>query len=512
MAPAPRQTGYQVGFPLGSGGMATVRYGRRVAAGGFAHAVAIKELHPHLAGDPQLAAMFLDEARLAARVVHPNVVSILDVVSEGAAVWAVMQYVEGESLARLSTLARARSTRAPARVAVAIVIDVLAGLAAAHRATDERGQSLGIVHRDISPQNVMVGVDGVARVLDFGVAKANGRLQETRDGQVKGKLSYMAPEQLGGEASVVTDVYAVAIVLWELLAGRRLFEASTDLELMRKVLDGASSRPSEHAEVPPAIDDLVMTALASDPTRRFASAAEMGEALATAADGAVATRAEVGAWVESLADAELAQRRRAAAEMVDVAPEVWSAAPGPGREVFSQTFDPVTSTLVLPPAAPVTPAAPAAPARSSSRWPRFAAVAVAALAIGAGSATAARSLGPSVAPVAAARAVPPPAAAPVELPSPSTSTAASVSVSPSPSPVLAAASPVPVARGVRTGPAAAKAPTASSHASSRVPPTADPHASPGSPVAPPSRTDESCDPPFVVDANGVRQYKRACIR
>jgi eukaryotic-like serine/threonine-protein kinase len=179
---------------IGVGGMASVHLGRLLGPAGFTRTVAIKRLHPHLAKDPQLAAMFLDEARLAAAIRHANVVATLDVVEQEGELFLVMEYVHGASLSRL-----VRETGAiDPSIASAVVTGALHGLHAAHEAKDEEGHALEIVHRDVSPENVLVGVDGGARLLDFGVAKAASRLQTTRDGSIKGKLRYMAPEQLAG--------------------------------------------------------------------------------------------------------------------------------------------------------------------------------------------------------------------------------------------------------------------------------------------------------------------------
>jgi eukaryotic-like serine/threonine-protein kinase len=173
---------------LASGGMATVHIGRLLGPVGFSRTVAIKRLHPRYAGDPEFVSMFLEEARLVARIRHPHVVPMLDVVATAGELFLVMEYVAGESLARLAHAAAERGERVPLRVSVAILSGLLQGLHAAHEAHDEHGQPLGIVHRDVSPQNVLVGSDGQARVLDFGIAKAAGRVQTTADGQVKGKL------------------------------------------------------------------------------------------------------------------------------------------------------------------------------------------------------------------------------------------------------------------------------------------------------------------------------------
>ena len=208
---------------IAHGGMATVYVGRLVGSAGFARTVAIKRLHAAYARDPDFVSMFVDEARLAARIHHPNVVSTLDVVALEGELFLVMEYIQGESLARLERLASDRGDRIPEAMAASMIAGILHGLHAAHEARDERGEPLGIVHRDVSPQNVLVGVDGVARVLDFGIAKAAGRIQTTRDGQLKGKLAYMSPEQLRGEVTRTTDVYAAGVVLWEALTGRQLF-------------------------------------------------------------------------------------------------------------------------------------------------------------------------------------------------------------------------------------------------------------------------------------------------
>src|SRR5262245_51026591 len=166
---------YALHGELASGGMATVHLGRLLGPVGFSRTVAIKRLHAQYAQDPEFVSMFLDEARLAARIRHPNVVPTLDVVATSGELFLVMEYVPGESLSRLARAARDRMERMPPRIVSAIMSGVLHGLHAAHEAKSERGEPLGIVHRDVSPQNVLVGTDGVARVLDFGVAKAAGR-------------------------------------------------------------------------------------------------------------------------------------------------------------------------------------------------------------------------------------------------------------------------------------------------------------------------------------------------
>ncbi|MBK6695655.1 MAG: serine/threonine protein kinase [Myxococcales bacterium] len=306
---------YAVHGVLASGGMATVHFGRLRGPVGFSRTVAVKRLLPQFASDPEFVAMFVDEARLAARIRHPNVVPTLDVVTEGDEIFIVMEYVHGESLARLIQLAGQAKTRMPTRVACAIVRDMLSGLQAAHEARDERGAALGIVHRDVSPQNAIVGTDGVTRLLDFGVAKARGRSQVTREGQVKGKLAYMAPEQLlGDQMTRSVDVFAAAVVLWEVLTGRRLFRADSEGHVVTRILHGNIDLPSAVVpELGASFDEVVMKGLARDPEARFASARDFAQALAQAGD--MADAAEVGDWVARTASGSLTWRTERLAEV-----------------------------------------------------------------------------------------------------------------------------------------------------------------------------------------------------
>lgn len=305
----PRQIGrYALHAEIASGGMAAVHLGRLVGPVGFARTVAIKKLHAQFAKDPAFVAMFLDEARLAARIRHPNVVPTLDVVTIDDELFLVMEYVHGESLARLIKKARGREEDVPIEIAVSVIAQVLHGLHAAHEAKSERGSPLEIVHRDVSPQNVLVSVDGTSRVLDFGIAKATSRLQVTLEGQLKGKLAYMAPEQLEQhDVDRRVDVWATSVVLWELLAGRRLFHGDHPARLMKAVLSMEIEPPSALSKaVPPALDAIVMRGLSRDPGQRFASAREM--AIALEETGLVASQAAIGAWVERIAGDSLGER------------------------------------------------------------------------------------------------------------------------------------------------------------------------------------------------------------
>jgi serine/threonine-protein kinase len=276
---APKTIGRYLLFDeIAAGGMATVHVARLMGPIGFARTVAIKQIHRHLAKDEKVRSMFIDEARMAARVRHPNVVSVLDVIASDGELLLVMDYVHGESLSRLAPPSSEGTWPVPVPIASAILIGVLHGLHAAHEAKDEKGQPLQLVHRDVSPQNILVGQDGVPRVVDFGIAKAAGRIQTTAEGQLKGKARYLAPEQvLDAAVDRRADLYAASVVLWELLAGRRLFDGGGAASTLRQVLSPTYEAPSRHAPaVPVEVDRLVMRGLAREPGERFASAWETG--------------------------------------------------------------------------------------------------------------------------------------------------------------------------------------------------------------------------------------------
>jgi eukaryotic-like serine/threonine-protein kinase len=312
---------------IASGGMATVHFGRQLGEVGFSRTVAIKRLHAHFAADPEFASMFYDEARLAARIRHPNVIPTIDVVANTGELFLVMEYVPGDTLARLSKGIRDAGGRIPHRIVASIVVGVLHGLHAAHEAKDERGAQLGIVHRDVSPQNVHVGTDGVARVLDFGVAKASGRIQTTRDGQIKGKLAYMSPEQLrGADVNRSSDIYAVGVMLWELITGQRLFVGDNEGVVVARVLEGKIPAPSEIVMKGAGgsvsertqtqlqrLDACILRAVSADPLKRFATARDM--ALELEACVAPATTTSVGDWVERNGAEILAERAAVVSEM-----------------------------------------------------------------------------------------------------------------------------------------------------------------------------------------------------
>jgi serine/threonine-protein kinase len=338
---------YALFAEIASGGMATVHLGRLTGAVGFSRTVAVKRLHQHFAKDPEFVSMFLDEARLAARIRHPNVVPTLDVVAIKGELFLVMEYVHGETLSRLVRAAVQRGNKIPPQIVVAIMAGVLHGLHAAHQAKSEFGQPLGIVHRDVSPQNVLVGTDGVARVLDFGIAKAAGRLQTTRTGQLKGKLPYMAPEQiLAGSVSAQTDIYSAAVVIWEALTGRRLFPGNVEAHILRQVLHDSVEAPSKWVpDLPPILDQITLRGLRHNPAERFASAREMAVELERAVQAASAS--DVGDWVEQAATKDLITRAELVSEIECYVPPSGTGMTESNAPAYNSA--PPTATMQFPP-------------------------------------------------------------------------------------------------------------------------------------------------------------------
>lgn len=298
---------------IARGGMATIHIARLMGDEGFSRIVAAKRLLPEFAEDTEFVAMFMDEARIASKVHHPNVVPVLDLVTTTDEVMLVQEYVHGVPLHVLLRTAHEAGKKIPVRIAVSIAAQTLAGLHAAHTTVDEMGSPLNIVHRDVSPQNVMVAVDGSARLLDFGVAKATMAAHVTRDGTFKGKLAYSAPEQVRGRPVQQSDVYALAVVLWELLVGHRMHgSAQGEAELVATIMGGKippitealaneadwGAIDSEEWKALSAIEPIVQKGLAVEVAERYQTAAEMEAALVKVVPPA--STSEVAAWVKSL--------------------------------------------------------------------------------------------------------------------------------------------------------------------------------------------------------------------
>ncbi len=492
---------YRIYGEIAAGGMATLHIGRLIGPAGFSRTVAIKRLHPQFSKDPEFVAMLLDEARLAARIVHPNVVSTLDVVAKDGELFLVMDYVAGESLAQLLKKAWRTKQHPSPSVVVSLGTDLLMGLHAAHEAKSDGGRPLGIVHRDVSPQNLLVGADGVGRVVDFGVAKAMIRSTSTRDGKVKGKLAYMSPEQIqAGPVDHRSDVFSAGVVLWEALAGKRLFTRPDPGAIVAAILTDRVEPPSKLApDVPEAVDRVVLKALEKHADARFGTAGEMAEALADALVPAGALR--VGQWVRKAAgDALNARARRVA----DVESQSSNQIPVPmdGSDMEITLAAGATNQTVAAGATDHTASIPGVPKRSGTKpllWLAGAAALFILLPVvwflgrAAGGSTAAeapkdepgQALGgasvsvpaePTPAPSVTATSPEPSAQAP----------APSASVDPPPKPRVTA--PKPVAK-----PAAAPKPAAQPK-----------------PIAKP-KPSAKCDPPFTLDSKGEKVFKPECF-
>lgn len=308
---------------LSHGRVSNIYLGRAAGAAGFGRTVAVKRLHAQLSDYPDFVSMLRDEARLASHVRHPNVVSTVDVATINGELLLVMEYVDGEPLADLLEGRDGLRAEMPVQVAVAIVSGVLQGLHAAHEARSGRGEPLEIVHRDLSPRNILVGADGLARVADFGLAKAMGKLLATAQLRMKAQLGYASPEQIeGGEVDRRSDIYSASIVLWELLTGKPLFDAPSEGEVVREILEMSIEPPSKHrAEIPRALDEVILRGLDRETAKRFATASEMAAALEDAI--APATPRVVGEWVRARAGERISERSQKIAELeqnIPVAP------------------------------------------------------------------------------------------------------------------------------------------------------------------------------------------------
>ncbi len=307
-APGQRLGNYELLLEIASGGTATVGIAIYRGAAGFERLVVIKRVHRQLTRDPEFTAMLTDEARLTSAIRHPNVVPVIDVLRVDDEVVLVMEYVDSVTLSQLGKEAAQKHRRIPRAVVARILVDTLVGLHEAHEAVDIRRQPLGIVHRDVSPQNIIVGDDGVARVIDFGIAKARSRLARTAAGIIKGKCAYMAPEQVDGQGvDRRCDVFAAGIVLWEALTGARLFRGDDEFDEMRRVMQAPIPPPSSVTpELGPEVDALLAHALARPVGDRFQTAQAFARALEHAIPPAPAR--VVAEQVEALCGTELDYR------------------------------------------------------------------------------------------------------------------------------------------------------------------------------------------------------------
>ena len=291
---------YEVLRPLGSGGMATVWLARYRVVGSVHRQVAIKAMHPHLRGDPDWLDAFLREARLAATIQHPNVVSVEEVIDDPEGLFLVMEFVAGPTVAEILGSER----ELPPPIAGRLILDALEGLHAVHELADDRGRELGIVHRDFTPQNILVGGDGIGKLTDFGVAKM---ITEATTGSVKGKLGYMAPEQLAGKTlDRRADLWAAAVVTWELIAKRRMFGHRGQVAVVPQLTEEHFPLAQHHPSAPPALDELLKRALSPTRDERFATVQAMAQQLQRLwkRTWGIASHSDVAGWLSALPGAE----------------------------------------------------------------------------------------------------------------------------------------------------------------------------------------------------------------
>jgi serine/threonine-protein kinase len=505
---------------IASGGMAAVHLGRFIGVQEFSRIVAIKQLHDHYAGDRDFVAMLFDEARLLARIRHTNVVAPLDVELCGSELYIVMEYVHAESLSRVL---RAAAAPVPPSIACAVMCQVLSGLHAAHEARGPRGQSLDIVHRDVSPQNILIMQDGTVKIVDFGIAKAGWRMHTTSCGTLKGKRSYMAPEQFRGqEVDRRTDIFSAGVVLWEMLTGKRLFTGDAPALVEEQVMSGNVPAPSQVvAGLPPELDSIVLKAMALEPSERFADAHTMAAALAST--GPLANMLEVGAWVSKHVGEALHSRAARILELESV----------PLEEL----------TLPLPssgpnhdrPAAPIAFASSTVPTVRDKPEPRprgrtlriVSAVglcAAAAVLVFAQRQEAKPALARATLPTARLSAARTPVTGPeaAQLAQPS-QTAVHATVAAAPTLTQAAspangttsvvsprkATPPRAPRVQAETPPVQAPPAAAAQEAPAAPETAAP--SPAVQPAPQPVPDARCNPPFMVDSNGFKRFKLECV-
>jgi hypothetical protein len=272
---------YQLVKTLATGGMAELFLARQVGPQGAEKLLVVKRILPHLSGNEEFTAMFLDEARIAARLDHPNIVQIFDLGVQDERYFLAMEYIHGEDLRRVWRQAERLGQPLPQSLVCRIIIEACAGLDHAHKRTDQAGRPLGIIHRDVSPQNILVSFEGGVKVVDFGIAKAADAMTVTRAGVLKGKYAYMSPEQAAGQPlDHRSDVFALGVVLYELLTATRLFKRPTDLQTLEAVLECQLEPPwAVDARVPRDLGALVLRALAKDRTQRFPEACQLGAAL-----------------------------------------------------------------------------------------------------------------------------------------------------------------------------------------------------------------------------------------
>lgn len=368
----PRTLGrYELVLPIAGGGMGMVYLGRSSGAHGFNREVAIKIVRPDK--EAALSADLVREARIAGLIRHPNVVPVLDVGDQDGEVYLVMEFVEGDSLHGLMRAASASNLVLPLEVGLRVLLDGLAGLHAAHELRGDKGEPLGLVHRDFSPQNLLVGVDGSSRLTDFGIAKLADADRHTTTGTVKGKFSYLSPEQARSEPlDRRSDVWAAAVVTWEVLTGQRLFSAGNDARTLLAIVQEDAPDPREaQPDVPAALATAVMAGLTRNLKQRCPTAAAFADRLreaARASDLEIATNEDVAETLRNLVGGKLVARQKAFREALagksEAAGESALSAPPAASTPSARASE--ADTAIHPPAVELLQIAQAAPAEQAA--------------------------------------------------------------------------------------------------------------------------------------------------
>jgi eukaryotic-like serine/threonine-protein kinase len=342
---------YEIYERLGQGGMATVNRAEMQGLAGFRKPVALKRLHPHVAKDPTMVESLVEEARLASHLHHPNIAQTYDLGVVDGSYFIAMEYIPGPTLVQVLRRSAAAARPVPIPIALSILVQICDALDYAHHLCDEDGRPLGIIHRDVSPSNIIISSTGVVKLIDFGIAKVSGRGgNKTNPGLIKGKLSYMAPEYVQGQLDSRADLFGLGVIAHELLTGRPLLHAGIQLDAIERQREPPIQPPSHwNPDVPDDLDDIVLTALQRDPELRWQNAAAMRTALTNVmmSSGTSVTNHQVLEYVEWAFRRAPSRDDRSLVHVRDSLGEPSCIAAGSGVDLVPE---PATVSLVVEPA------------------------------------------------------------------------------------------------------------------------------------------------------------------
>jgi serine/threonine-protein kinase len=339
---------YEILAPVGSGGMAAIYLAKIAGPAGFEKPLALKVIHSHLVEDDQFVQMFFDEARIASQLQHPNIVQIFELGEHEGIYFIAMEYLRGETVgAVIQRVTSSPNRMMDPRVACHIMMEASEGLQYAHELTTLDGQPLRLVHRDISPQNLFVTYSGTVKLMDFGIARAVGLAHSTRPGSLKGKFSYMAPEQVRGlDLDSRSDIFSMGVVLWEMLTGRRLFKGRNDLESLRLAGDAKYVPVGQvRTGIPPELDRVLARALAREPGDRYTSALELHTDLGIVAErlGSPISTHELATWMRGWFPTEIEKKRQLLSKALPTAASGAGASAPPGHATIPMEMTPSVS-------------------------------------------------------------------------------------------------------------------------------------------------------------------------